>query len=71
MAILPPDPAYLLRGDMGPVHSLLFRVSPYVEHIYAGTESGIIHIWDLKVFLFVFSKKENFFKKLSFFLKQI
>lgn len=48
MAILPPDPAYLLRGDMGPVHSLLFRVSPYVEHIYAGTESGIIHIWDLK-----------------------
>lgn len=50
MAILPPDPAYLLRGDMGPVHSLLFRVSPYVEHIYAGTESGIIHIWDLKVF---------------------
>ena len=49
MAILPPDPAYLLRGDMGPVHSLLFRVSPYIEHIYAGAESGKIHIWDLKV----------------------
>lgn len=49
MAILPPDPAYLLRSDMGPVHSLLFRVSPYIEHIYAGTESGKIHIWDLKV----------------------
>ena len=49
MAILPPDPSYMLRGDMGPVHSLLFRITPYIEHLYAGTESGNIHIWDLKV----------------------
>ncbi|XP_015602838.1 guanine nucleotide-binding protein subunit beta-like protein 1 [Cephus cinctus] len=48
MAILPPDPIYLLRGDMGPVHSLLFRVSPYIEHLYAAAESGKIHIWDLR-----------------------
>lgn len=50
MAILPPDPVYVLRGDMGPVHSLDFRISPYVEHLYAGAETGNIHIWDLKVF---------------------
>lgn len=49
MAILPPDPIYVLRGDMGPVHSLHFRISPYIEHLYAGAENGIIHIWDLKV----------------------
>ncbi|CAB0028558.1 unnamed protein product [Trichogramma brassicae] len=48
MAILPPDPAYIMKGDMGPVHSLLFRVSPYIEHLYAGTESGKVHIWDLR-----------------------
>ncbi|XP_063993888.1 guanine nucleotide-binding protein subunit beta-like protein 1 [Diachasmimorpha longicaudata] len=48
MAILPPDPIYVFRGDMGPVHSLLFRISPYIEHLYAGTESGNVHIWDLK-----------------------
>ncbi|KAF7994105.1 hypothetical protein HCN44_011374 [Aphidius gifuensis] len=48
MAILPPDPIYILRGDMGPVHSLLFKISPYYEHIYAGGENGIIYIWDLK-----------------------
>ncbi|OXU22322.1 hypothetical protein TSAR_012067 [Trichomalopsis sarcophagae] len=47
MAILPPDPVYLMKGDMGPVHSLMFRVSPYIEHLYAGTESGRVHIWDL------------------------
>lgn len=49
MAILPPDPSYVLRGDMGPIHSLMFKVSPYIEHIYAGTESGNVHIWDLQV----------------------
>ncbi|XP_015520249.1 guanine nucleotide-binding protein subunit beta-like protein 1 [Neodiprion pinetum] len=49
MAILPPDPVFLLRGpDTGPVHCLLFRVSPYVEHLYAGAESGTVHIWDLR-----------------------
>ncbi|KAJ8682300.1 hypothetical protein QAD02_018092 [Eretmocerus hayati] len=48
MAILPPDPVYVMRGDMGPVHSLMFRVSPYIEHLYAGAESGKVHIWDMR-----------------------
>ncbi|XP_012261678.2 guanine nucleotide-binding protein subunit beta-like protein 1 [Athalia rosae] len=49
MAILPPDPVFLLRGaETGPIHSLLFRISPYVEHLYAGAESGTVHIWDLR-----------------------
>ena len=49
MAILPPDPTYVLRGNANPIHSLLFRVSPYVEHLYAGTENGSVCVWDLKV----------------------
>ncbi|XP_043279013.1 guanine nucleotide-binding protein subunit beta-like protein 1 [Venturia canescens] len=48
MAILPPDPIYILRGNNGPVHSLTFKITPYIEHLYAGTENGDIHIWDLK-----------------------
>lgn len=54
MAILPPDPIYVLRGDMGPVHCLDFRISPYVEHLYAGAESGNIHIWDLQVIIYFY-----------------
>ncbi|OXU23960.1 hypothetical protein TSAR_006698 [Trichomalopsis sarcophagae] len=32
---------------MSPVQSLMFWVSPYIEHLYAGTESERVHIWDL------------------------
>ncbi|XP_011865726.1 PREDICTED: guanine nucleotide-binding protein subunit beta-like protein 1 [Vollenhovia emeryi] len=45
----PPDPKFLLRGDMDEnVHSLLFSVSSEVEHLYAGDGKGTVHIWDLK-----------------------
>ncbi|XP_047352689.1 guanine nucleotide-binding protein subunit beta-like protein 1 isoform X3 [Vespa velutina] len=48
MAIIPPDPKYLLRGDMGCIHSLLFWINSDVEYLYAGCASGKIYIWDLK-----------------------
>lgn len=45
----PPDPKFLLRGDMDErVHSLLFRINSDVEHLYAGDGSGTLHIWDLR-----------------------
>lgn len=45
----PPDPKFLLRGDMAEnVHSLLFSINSDVEHLYAGDEKGTVHIWDLK-----------------------
>lgn len=46
----PPDPKFLLRGDMDEnVHSLLFWIDPHVEHLYAGDGRGTVHTWDLKV----------------------
>ncbi|KAF7399524.1 hypothetical protein HZH68_008116 [Vespula germanica] len=48
MAVIPPDPKYLLRSDMGCIHSLLFWINSDVEHLYAGCASGKIYIWDLK-----------------------
>lgn len=47
MATLPPDPKYLFRGNMGCVNCILFQITPNVEHLYAGTTEGNIHIWDL------------------------
>ncbi|KAM0734454.1 Guanine nucleotide-binding protein subunit beta-like protein 1 [Formica fusca] len=45
----PPDPKFLLRGDMDEnVHSLLFWIDSDVEHLYAGDGKGTVHIWDLK-----------------------
>ncbi|KYN21218.1 PREDICTED: guanine nucleotide-binding protein subunit beta-like protein 1 [Trachymyrmex cornetzi] len=45
----PPDPKFLLRGDMDEnVHSLLFSINSNVEHLYAGDGKGTVHIWDLK-----------------------
>lgn len=45
----PPDPKFLLRGDMDEnVHSLLFSINSDVEHLYAGDGNGTVHIWDLK-----------------------
>lgn len=43
----PPDPVYVLKGDMGPIHSLMFKSS--LNQLYAGAESGKIHIWNLNV----------------------
>ena len=60
----PPDPKFLLRGDMDEnVHSLLFSINSDVEHLYAGDGKGIIHIWDLKVntcFFFNYNNLNNF-----------
>ncbi|CAK9822053.1 Guanine nucleotide-binding protein subunit beta-like protein 1 [Anthophora retusa] len=49
MALNTPDPKYLFRGDMRSVHCILFEVTSNVEHLYAGTATGSIHIWDLNM----------------------
>lgn len=47
MAVLPPDPVYVLRAsDMGPVHSLCFHGS---ERLLSGKASGSVYLWDLQV----------------------
>ncbi|XP_078033970.1 guanine nucleotide-binding protein subunit beta-like protein 1 [Augochlora pura] len=48
MALLPPDPIYLFRSDMGSIHSILFQITPHVELLYAGTGKGNVHIWNLE-----------------------
>lgn len=47
MALLPPDPIYLFRSNMGSIHSILFEVTKDVELLYAGTADGNVHIWNL------------------------
>lgn len=49
MALLPPDPVYVMRGEMEMIHCLSLNITKNVEQIFAGTEGGKIHIWDLKV----------------------
>lgn len=49
MAIFPPDPKYIFRGNMGSVNCILFQVTSNIEHLYAGTAKGNIHVWDLNV----------------------
>ena len=49
MAILPPNPEYVIRSNVGTIHCLYFYKSPSIEHLYTGAESGTIHVWDLKV----------------------
>lgn len=45
MAVLPPDPVYILRSsEMDNVNSLFFRNG---DHLFAGTLKGEIHLWDL------------------------
>lgn len=47
MAVLPPDPVYVLRvNEMGPVHSLCFHGT---ERLLSGTASGSVYLWDLQV----------------------
>lgn len=47
MAVLPPDPVYVLRvSEMGPVHSLCFHGA---ERLFSGTASGSVYLWDLQV----------------------
>lgn len=49
MAIPSPDPKYVFRGDMDCVNCILFQRTSNVEHLYAGTAEGNVHIWDLNV----------------------
>ncbi|XP_076640017.1 guanine nucleotide-binding protein subunit beta-like protein 1 [Colletes latitarsis] len=48
MAIPSPDPVYLFRGDMGCIHCILLQSNFDVEHLFVGTTTGKVHIWDLK-----------------------
>lgn len=53
----PPDPKFILRGNMDEnVHSLLFWIDSDIEHLYAGDGKGMVHIWDLKVIISLLSK---------------
>lgn len=44
-----PDPVFTLRGDMKSIHCVLFQLKNNSEYLYASTQSGIIHRWNLKV----------------------
>lgn len=46
MAILPPDPLFCMKSDMGYVHSLCFKDN---TTLLAATESGFVYFWDLEV----------------------
>lgn len=49
MSIQSPDPLFTLRGDMESIHSLLFRKSGGCDFLYASTQAGIVHKWDIQV----------------------
>lgn len=51
MAVLPPDPVFCLKSDMGHVHSLCFDESDgdCTGLLYASTELGYVYLWDLNV----------------------
>lgn len=47
MAVLPPDPVYILRNiEMGAVNSLCFHNG---ARLFAGTLKGTVHLWDLAI----------------------
>ncbi|XP_075235712.1 guanine nucleotide-binding protein subunit beta-like protein 1 [Lycorma delicatula] len=48
MARPPPTPLFTLKGLMEPVHSIMFDLNKDEEFLYAGTQEGKVHIWDLK-----------------------
>lgn len=50
MAVLPPDPVFCFKSDMGPIHSICYSVKSdnYISHILAATEKGIVYFWDLE-----------------------
>ncbi|KAK5639570.1 hypothetical protein RI129_012062 [Pyrocoelia pectoralis] len=49
MALLPPDPLFVLRSDMGHIHSLEFMFSENnATHLLAATEEGYIYFWNLQ-----------------------
>lgn len=50
IGILPPDPLFCFRENMGPVHALCFpqRNPDYSDILLAGTEKGDVYFWDLE-----------------------
>jgi hypothetical protein len=44
-----PDPLFTLRGDMAAVHGLIFQLTENAEYLYASTQAGIVHKWNLEV----------------------
>lgn len=50
MAVLPPDPVFTFKSDMGHIHSMCFSVKSdnYISHLLAATEKGIVYFWDLE-----------------------
>lgn len=49
MAVLPPDPVFTLKSDMGYIHNLCFPLSNenYSSKLLAATENGCVYFWDL------------------------
>ncbi|KAB0801159.1 hypothetical protein PPYR_05513 [Photinus pyralis] len=49
MALLPPDPLFILRSDMGLIHNIEFVFDGFsTSHLLAANEEGYIYLWDLK-----------------------
>ncbi|GLV36747.1 uncharacterized protein CBL_02418 [Carabus blaptoides fortunei] len=50
MAVLPPDPVFSFKADMGFVHSICFPTihNEYTDTLLASTESGKVYFWDLE-----------------------
>ena len=42
----PPEPKYVLRDGTGPVSCIDFGTA---DTLYAGTQDGCVHVWDLTV----------------------
>ncbi|CAH0548601.1 unnamed protein product [Brassicogethes aeneus] len=50
MAVLPPDPIFCFKGDMGHIHSLCFPKNNQNEttKLLAATEEGFVYFWNLE-----------------------
>ncbi|KAJ8958521.1 hypothetical protein NQ318_002315 [Aromia moschata] len=50
MAVLPPDPVFCFKSDMGYIHSLCFCAKSYnyCPQLLAATEKGTVYFWDLE-----------------------
>ncbi|KAF5284634.1 hypothetical protein FQR65_LT13465 [Abscondita terminalis] len=49
MALLPPDPLFCLKSDMGHIHNICFISNDsFTTHLLAATEEGYVYLWNLK-----------------------
>ncbi|KAF5286573.1 hypothetical protein FQA39_LY16256 [Lamprigera yunnana] len=49
MALLPPDPLFCLKSDMGHIHNICFvSDETSTTHLLVATEEGHVYLWDLK-----------------------